>query len=71
MDLNEVMPWGLSLAETGLVAGGILLFYIGYRMLRYSLTNAVDIVKSLVLNLILFIFLCGLCGGIAYVVMNQ
>lgn len=71
MEFNDVMPWGLTLGETGVVAGGIGLILIAFIMLRHSLTNAADIMRSLLMNLLFFILLCGLCGGVAYFVFSQ
>ncbi len=71
MDPNEVMPWGFTLAETGVVLGGIFLILLGFIMLRFTLRTAVNMVKSLIVTGIIFIFLCGLCGGVAYWVFTQ
>ena len=59
------------LSQIGVVIGGIILVYIGFRMLRHSLTNAADMLKSLLMNILALIILCGLCGGIAYFVFTQ
>lgn len=71
MDPNEVLPWGFTLAETGVVLAGIFLILLGFIMLRFTLRSAVNIVKSLIVTGILFVFLCSLCGGVAYWVFTQ
>lgn len=71
MEFNEMMVWGLTLGETVVAVSGVALLLIAFIMLRHSLTNAADIMRSLLMNLLFFILLCSLCGGVAYFVFNQ